>query len=164
MASVAGAAALAAGVGVPLVGAAGTKSLSDPAGDAGAGFDITAFAVSNDDAGRISFRVDLPAVTALPSNMALLILLDTDLNTNESNPFDYGITIIRDTAVMFPIAPAGIGTSFVPRSLTTRFEPGVVNASVARAEIGAKRVLLASVTSFTLNPCRRASRAVARTQ
>jgi hypothetical protein len=128
-ASVAGAAVVAAGTGVPLGGAAGTKSLADPAGDAGAGFDITSFAVSNDDAGTISFRVGLPAVTALPDNMALAILLDSDLDTAESNPFDYGISLIRNSAVLFPITPAGVGTAFIPRSLTTRFEPGVVHAS-----------------------------------
>ncbi len=108
-AGVAGAVALAAAAGVPLAGAAGTKSLADQAGDAGAGFDITSFAVSNDDAGTVSFRVELPAVTALPDNMALLILLDTDLDLGEQNPFDFGITIVRNTAVLIPVTASGVG-------------------------------------------------------
>lgn len=104
--------------------------------------------MSNDDAGTISFRVGLPAVTALPDNMALAILLDSDLDTAESTPFDDGISLIRNSAVLFPITPAGVGTAFIARSLTTRF----VHASVARGEIGGPRVLLASVGSFTLAP------------
>ena len=104
--------------------------------------------MSNDDAGTISFRVGLPAVTALPDNMALAILLDSDLDTAESTPFDDGISLIRNSAVLFPITPAGVGTAFIARSLTTRF----VHASVARGEIGGPRVLLASVGNFTLAP------------
>jgi hypothetical protein len=148
---VVGAAALAVAVGAPVAVAAGTKTGADPAGDAGAGFDITSLTVSNDNAGVITFRIAVPAVAALPDNFAVGIALDTDL-TSEGSPVDYVITAVRNVAVLVPINAAGAGAPFIPRSLTTTFEPGVVSIAIDRKDLGSPRALLLSVTSFTVAP------------
>jgi hypothetical protein len=147
----AAAVALGAAAGIPLAAGAGTTGETDLAGDAGAGFDITALTVANDDAGAITFRVALPALTAVPDNMALAILLDTDL-VSEANPVDFLIVLIRNGAAIVPVTPAGNGAPFIPRSLSTSFAPGVVTASVARGDVGDPLLLIASAASFVLAP------------
>jgi hypothetical protein len=53
--------ALGAAAGVSPAAGAGTTGETDLAGDAGAGFDIAALTVANDDAGMLTFPVALPA-------------------------------------------------------------------------------------------------------
>jgi hypothetical protein len=149
-AAAAATAGLAVATAVSLAGAAGTRSAADPAGDAGAGFDITSVTVANDDAGRITFRIALPAVGSLPDNMGLTVVLDTDQKLSESNPIDYGIVVARNTAVLTSVTPGGAVSVFAPRSLTTSFAPGLVGVSIARSDLGNPRALIVAVASFTL--------------
>jgi hypothetical protein len=147
-----GAAVLAAAAGIPLAGAAGSRTAPDPAGDAGAGFDITSLTVSNTNAGRLSFRIGIPAVTAAPPNMALLIGLDADQKA-EANPLEHAITVFAAGAVVIPTNAAGQpGAPFIPASLSTSFAPGVVTVSIAGADVGNPRKLLVGAGSFTLAP------------
>ena len=146
-------AAVAAGAiaAVPAADGANSIAAADAVGDAGAGFDITRLTVRNDDAGRITFRIDMPAVTALPPNLGLILPLDTDLR-RESEPIDHLITFVGGTAVIAPITAAGAGNAFIPRSLTTAFTPGAVTISVHRDDLGGTRAMLAGALTFTVSP------------
>jgi hypothetical protein len=139
------------GAGVGAAGAAGTRSSSDPAGDAGAGYDITFLTVGNDDAGRITFRVALPAVTTLPPGLGLALPLDTDLR-REQETIDHLITVFGGVAVLAPVTAAGPGNAFIPQSLTTSFAPGEVTVSIHRRDLGGTRALIPVVGSFTVSP------------
>jgi hypothetical protein len=122
---------------------------ADPAGDAGAGFDITSLTVSNDDAGVLTFRVALPALAALPDNMAVAILLDGDPRTAPFDP-DAVLLAIRNVAVMGSGPPGTPPTA--PRSLTTGFRPGALTLSLARSALGNPRTLGLTAATFTLGP------------
>ncbi len=147
----AGLAAGALAAAVPLADGAGSRSSSDPAGDAGAGFDITFFTVRNDDAGNISFRVVIPAAATLPPNMGLFLPLDTDLR-REAEAIDHLITVNGGIALLSPVTAAGAGRPFIPRSLKTTFEPGAVTITVNRRDLAGTRALIAGVGSFTISP------------
>ncbi|HTI35208.1 MAG TPA: hypothetical protein VL422_16145, partial [Miltoncostaea sp.] len=124
---------------------------ADAVGDAGAGFDITRLTVRNDDAGRITFRIDMPAVTALPPNLGLLLVLDTDLR-READPIDHLISFSDGRAVIVPASAGSLGNPFVPRSLSAAFTPGAVTISVHRDDLGGTRAILAGVSTFTFSP------------
>jgi hypothetical protein len=136
---------------VPQAGGAGSRSSSDPAGDAGAGFDITFFTIRNDDAGNITFRVAIPAAATLPPNMALLLPLDTDLR-REAEEIDHLITFVNGTAILAPVTAAGPGRAFIPRSLTAAFAPGEVTITINRRDLAGTRALIAGVGSITISP------------
>ncbi len=152
------AAIVAAGLAVGAVAAlvpqgvgAGSRSSSDPAGDAGAGFDITFFTIRNDDAGNISFRIAIPAAATLPPNMGLALPLDTDLR-REAEEIDHLITVVPGgVAVLAPITAAGSGQPFIPRSLRTAFEPGAVTITINRKDLAGTRALVPAVGSFTFD-------------
>ncbi|HTI34780.1 MAG TPA: hypothetical protein VL422_13960, partial [Miltoncostaea sp.] len=129
----------------------GSRASADAVGDAGAGFDITRFTVRNDDAGRISFRVDMPAVATLPENLGLLLLLDTDLR-REAEPIDHVITFTKGTAVVAAVSGSAGGSPYIPRSLKAAFTPGAVTISVHRDDLGGTRAMLAGAASFTISP------------
>jgi hypothetical protein len=142
---------------VPQALGAGSRSSSDPAGDAGAGFDITFFTIRNDDAGNISFRIAIPAITTPPPNMGLFLPLDTDLR-REAEAIDHLIVVVPGTvavpggvAVLAPVTAAGIGRGFIPRSLSTAFEPGAVTVTINRKDLAGTRALIAGVNSVTLD-------------
>lgn len=136
---------------VPVADGANSRAAADAVGDAGAGFDITRFTVRNDDAGKVTFRIDMPAVDALPQNLGLILPLDTDLR-RESEPIDHLITFVGGAAVIAPITAAGAGSPFIPRSLTTAFTPGAVTITVHRDDLGGTRAMLAGALSFTVSP------------
>ncbi len=149
----AGLAAGAVAAGAPVAGAAGSLRIVDPPGDAGTGFDVTELTVRNDDAGRLTFRIGLPALTALPPSMVASVVLDTDLNPREDNPIDYVLTSVGGGAAVTPVTAAGEpGPGFVPRSLTTAFAPGELTIGVDRRDIGSPRALIPVATTLVMLP------------
>ena len=120
----AGLAAGALAAAVPLADGAGSRSSSDPVGDAGAGFDITFFTVRNDDAGNISFRVAIPAAATLPPNMGLIFLLDTDLRreAEDDRPPDHRRP--GGPAALSPVTAAGAGRLVHPAVAQGRVRAG----------------------------------------
>jgi hypothetical protein len=149
----AGLTAGAVAAGIPLAGAAGSVRFVDPPGDAGAGFDMTDLTVRNDDAGRLTFRIGLPALTALPPNMVASVVLDTDLNRREQNPIDYVLTSIDGIAAVTPATAAGApGAPFIPRSITTTFAPGALTIGIDRKDIGSPRALIPVATTLVMLP------------
>lgn len=146
-AAAAAAAAVMVAGGIPAAAGAGKLTFGDPAGDAGAGFDITSLTVSNDDAGLLTFRVALPALAAPPDNMAVLIALNGDPKGPAFQP-DHLIAAIRGVAVMGPVTASG--SPVVSRTVTTTFQPGALTVSVARRDLGNPRTLGLTAATFTL--------------
>ena len=120
--------------------AAGTSTFSDPVGDAGAGFDLANVVVSNDNSGQITFRVGLPAVSALPSNLGLGISMNADLKPTGGNAgIDFSIITIGGAAGLSKVNSGGLSNPTVPQSLSTNFQPGVMTVSINRRDLGGTR-------------------------
>ena len=129
----------AAGLGpaVLTASAAGTKTFSDPVGDAGTGFDVANVVVSNDSTGQITFRVGLPAVSALPSSLALGISMNTDLKPTGGNAgIDFSIIAIGGQAGLSKVNSGGLSNPTIPQSLSTSFQPGLMTVSINRKDLG----------------------------
>ncbi len=130
--------AAAASAGALTASAAGTRAFTDPAGDAGTGFDVTSVSAANDNAGQITFRIGLPAVPALPANLGLLIALNTDLKATGSAGIDYYIVVTGGAATLSR-ETSGTPAFYVPQSLSSNFQPGLMTVSINRRDLGNTR-------------------------
>jgi hypothetical protein len=68
--------------------AANSARFSDATGDGGAGPDLTNITVSSDDAGSITFRVDISNRPTLPEALDLEVAIDADSNPATGDPYD----------------------------------------------------------------------------
>jgi hypothetical protein len=76
-------------------GAANTVTFQDATGEDPQGWDVTSVTVSNDDLGRIKFRIAIPGRPTLTDDMRFTIWIDSDDNRatgNEQNGVDYFLT------------------------------------------------------------------------
>lgn len=94
-------AALAAGA-AP-AGALPPTQYTDPTGDAGPGPDITNVTVSNDAAGNVTFRIDIPNRPTLTANLIVVVWVDADVNTGTGDPdlggIDYSLTFLGGSLI-----------------------------------------------------------------
>jgi hypothetical protein len=126
---------------VGAAGAANSNAFTDPAGDAGDAFDITHIDVSSDDAGTISFAVNVAPghTTGLPGD-DVAVALDLDQNPDTGSVY-YGTEVAAilegsklsfyradDTGSFEPAPP--------PSSLQGTFGNGVATFSVKAADLG----------------------------
>jgi hypothetical protein len=130
------AAGMAMAPGPPSASAAGLRTFTDPAGDAGTGFDVTSLAVANDKAGKITFRIALPAVQTLPPNMVISLALNTDVRPTGDSGIDYTLVVAKGGAALVKAAGPGSGRAFIPQSLTSVFTPGLMTVSINRRDLG----------------------------
>lgn len=104
-----GLAALLVGVPAALGGSshavANSQTFDDSVGEDASAPDITSVAVSNDDAGLITFQVNISNRPALTPDMFLLVFLDTDQNASTGDPnslgADYAIDLEPGSVVLF---------------------------------------------------------------
>jgi hypothetical protein len=133
-------------------GAAGAATLTDPAGDAvGGAADITQVAVSNDEAGNITFAFTLGDRAALTPDDLLLILLDVDRDAMTGfNGIDFGIAVTTDGAVLLRAAP---GSTFAPAPQPTlRTEDNGKTVVINRSDLGETRgFVFAAATALESN-------------
>jgi hypothetical protein len=121
-------AALVVGVPVALGGsthaAANSQTFTDSVGEDASAPDITSVAVSNDDAGNITFTVNISNRPELTPDMFLLIFLDTDRNAGTGDPdglgAEYVIQLVPGAVDLFQwngtdyvLAPAQTSLTFV---------------------------------------------------
>ncbi len=150
---IAGLSVMAVAPGLFSAAAAGTKTFGDPVGDAGTGFDVTGVTVANDNAGKLTFAVSLPAVATPPANMWVFIGLDTDLKpTPGGQGLDYTIVVAKGGVLLFKPTASGPGSPLIPPSLSTSFQQGVMTVAINLRDIGAPRFFGLSVASFTELP------------
>ena len=133
-------------------GAGAAATFTDPAGDAiGGAADITQVAVSNDDAGNITFGFTLGDRTTLTSDDLLLILLDVDRDSMTGfNGIDFGIAVTTDGAVLLRAAP---GSTFAPAPQPTlRTADNGKTVVINRDDLGeTRRFVFAAATALESN-------------
>jgi hypothetical protein len=123
-------------VGVLLLGAAAAgaeQSYSDPAGDAGAGPDVTAAAVSNDPGGTITMKVTI----SLGPETAMVAVLDTNVNGSSSDASDRAIIAVGVApGVVTAIAMDGEGNAVAAPSLRASATSSTLELVFAKADLG----------------------------
>ena len=65
---------------------ANSATFADSSGEDANAPDITSIAVSNDDAGMITFKINISNRPALTPDMTVLLFLDTDQNATTGDP------------------------------------------------------------------------------
>ena len=122
-------------------------TFGDPIGDqAQTAPDLAGIVVSSDDAGRLTFEIQVANYASLGSRVSFIVFLDTDVNAATGNPSG------ADRALVFGYQEADVLTRAVgtwrsgdfrytlPRSYTTSFSAagsgGVATISVDSADIG----------------------------
>jgi hypothetical protein len=116
-------AALVVGVPVALGGSthasANSQTFNDSVGEDASAPDITTVNVSNDDAGNITFTINISNRPALTPDMFLLVFLDTDRNPATGDPdglgAEYVIQLVPGAVDLFQWN----GTDYVPAATQT---------------------------------------------
>jgi hypothetical protein len=126
--------------------AANEQTYQDSTGENPQGPDITTLRASNDDAGMISLRVDIPNRPTLGQDMALILWLDTDNNqqtgatADSGDPpgTDYVIELIRGEVQLYRWDGTGFTRRFGdPSSVTLTFAYSRgVTFRISRSELG----------------------------
>jgi hypothetical protein len=134
--------ALPSGTATPLGVAANSQNYQDSSGENPAAPDITTLTVSNDDAGLVSFRVNVPNRPQLGQDMVIDLFVDTDNNPQTGSAdfggADYVVELIQGEANLFKWD----GTNFTRRfgdpsaiSLSFTYQGGVT-IRISAAELG----------------------------
>ncbi len=121
---------------------ANSQNYTDSSGENPAAPDITTLTVSNDDAGIVSFRINVPNRPQLGQDMVIDLFADTDNNPATGSPdfggTDYVIELIQGEAALFKWD----GTNFTRRfgdppaiSLSFSYQGGVT-FRMSAAELG----------------------------
>lgn len=132
--------ALAALAGSSSAWAAGSKTYTDPTGDAGNAPDITQLVISNDDNGQITFQFTFSnRPTILTGEDVLVMGLDTDSNgdTGDDAGYEYllGFGYLGRQIVLGRATGPESYNFEVPRT-TLRFADGGRTLSINRSELG----------------------------
>lgn len=134
--------ALPAGTALPAVIASNTTTYTDSTGEDPAAPDITTIVVANDDAGMISFRINIPNRPQLGQDMYSIILVDTDNNVQTGSPdeggTDYALELIRGEISLFRWDGTGFSRRFGdPSAVSLSFAyQGGLNVRISAAELG----------------------------
>jgi hypothetical protein len=134
--------ALPSGADDAALAAANSQSYQDSTGENPAAPDITTLVVSNDDAGIISFRINVPNRPTLGQDMVVDVFVDTDNNaatgSQELGGADYVMELFRGEIALF----RWDGTNFTRRfgdpsavSLSFSYQGGVT-MRISAAELG----------------------------
>ena len=126
----------------PTLVAANSTTYQDSSGENAAAPDITTLVVSNNDAGVISFRINVPNRAQLTQDMLFLLFADTDANPQTGDPeslgADYIIQIFGGEAGLF----RWDGSDFTRRagdppstSLIFAYQGGIT-ITISAAELG----------------------------
>jgi hypothetical protein len=120
---------------------ANSTTYQDSSGENPAAPDITTLVVSNNDAGVISFRVNIPNRATLTQDMLIGLEIDSDNNAATGSPdgTDYAMELLQGEIAMF----RWDGTNFTRRagdppatSLIFSYQGGGVTITISAAELG----------------------------
>jgi hypothetical protein len=134
--------ALPAGTAAPAAVTANSTDYQDSTGENPAAPDITTLTVSNDDAGLITFRVNVPNRPQLGQDMYFLMFVDSDNNaatgSADTGGADYVMEVVRGEIALF----RWDGTDFTRRfgdpsavTLTFSYQAGIT-IRISQAELG----------------------------
>ena len=149
------------GVAAPTLVAANSTSYQDSSGENAAAPDITTLTVSNNDAGVISFKINVPNRPQLTQDMLFLLFADTDANPQTGDPdslgADYVIQVFGGEAALF----RWDGSDFTRRagdppatSLIFAYQGGLT-ITISAAELGNTKKLgfaVIAISGVTIDP------------
>ena len=130
------------GAASPARSTANSTTYTDSTGESAAAPDISTIVVSNNDAGLVQLRINVPNRAALTRDMLLFLFVDSDANAATGDPeslgADYVIQIFEGEAALFKWD----GTDFTRRpgdppatSLVFSYQGGAT-ISISAAELG----------------------------
>ena len=143
----------------PIAIAANTTSYTDSSGEIPNAPDITTLVTSNNDAGLISFRINIPNRPQLTQDMLLALEVDSDNNASTGSPegTDYAIELVQGEVFLY----RWDGTNFTRRpgdppatSLIFSYQGGAT-ISISTAELGntrAFRFSVVAISGVTIDP------------
>ena len=130
------------GASSPARTAANSVTFQDSTGEDPLAPDITTIVVSNDDAGLLSFRVNVPNRPQLGQDMYSVLFVDTDNNTATGDPdlagVDYVIELARSEANLFRWDGESFSRRFGdPSAVTLSYSySGGLTIRISAAELG----------------------------
>lgn len=144
---------------------ANSATFRDSSGEDAAGPDITTVVVSNNDAGMLEFRINIPNRPTLTQDMLMDVEVDTDGNASTGQP-PLGIDYVIELSALRPPAEVNLfkwdGTNFTRRagdppasSLIFSYANGAVTVEISARELGATKRFNFDVTAITgivINP------------
>lgn len=122
--------------------AANSTSYQDSTGEDPAGPDITTIVVSNDDAGMITFRINVPNRPQLTPDIALFMFIDGDANQGTGDPDNLGaeyiIQLIQGEVILFKWDGSDYTLSSTQSSLTHSWSGGAT-IRISASDLGNAR-------------------------
>jgi len=156
-----GLAVLAAVFAVAPASAANSVTYQDSTGENPAAPDITTIVASNDDAGMITFRINIPNRVQLTPDILVDMLLDTDANPATGDPdnlgADYAIELFRGEVALFKWDGTGLTRRLGDPPATTliyQWSSGV-SFKISASELGNTKKLgfgVVAVSGITFDP------------
>jgi hypothetical protein len=120
----------------PAAPAANSTTYQDSVGEDPAGPDITTIVTSNDDAGTITFRINVPNRQQLTQDLVTILDIDSDANQATGDPDNFGadfiLQYILGEAILFKWNGSDYALSATQSSLTSSWSSGPtfkINAS-----------------------------------
>ena len=141
----------------PKLVSANSTTYQDSSGEDAAAPDITTLTVSNNDAGAISFRVNIPNRPTFTQDMLIGLFVDSDNNpaTGDTDPLtagaDYAIEIFGGEAALFRWDGSGhTRRAGDPPATSLLFAyQGGITVNISSAELGNTRALRFNVLAFS---------------
>lgn len=140
---------------------ANTATFEDSTGEDSAGPDIASVVVSNNDAGQVAFRINMPNRPTLTSDMIVDVLADTDNNPSSGDPdslgAEYAIELFQGTVNLFRWDGSRFSQSGgVPQtSLIYSYANGALTFKISAAELGDTKTFkfgITAVSGVVFNP------------
>lgn len=145
--------AVALAVGVTAGSASNSTTFQDSTGEDAAGPDITSIVVSNDDAGLISFQLNISNRPAFTPDMFFLVFVDTDSNASTGDPdsfgADYAIDLEPGTVGLFKWNGSDYTTAPSQTSLIYSYAATGPTVKVSSADLGGTRALKFVAIAFS---------------
>ena len=124
--------------------ASNSQTFPDSTGENPAAPDITSITVANDDAGNLTFQVNISNRPALTPDMLLVLYVDADNNASTGEPqafgADYVIQLVPGEVDLFPWSGTDYGTSVATPSLIYSYGPAGATIHVSASALGNTKV------------------------
>jgi hypothetical protein len=132
--------------------AANTATFQDSIGEDVNAPDITTIVVSNDDAGLITFQINIPNRPTLTQDMFLLTFIDSDNNSATGDPQSYGADYVIELDPGSVILLQWNGSTYVPAASQTSLTYAYSNGAtihVSAADLGKTKAIRFGVIAFS---------------
>jgi hypothetical protein len=135
---------------------ANSQTFTDSTGEDPAAPDITSIVVSNDDAGLVTFKINISNRPALTTDMTVLMFLDTDKQATTGSPdfagADYAIELDPGSVGLFKWNGSDFVAAPSQSSVTYSYDATGATIRASAAELGATKAfnfLAAAISGIT---------------